>query len=134
VNRLLQNLVDGKLVEVSAYNKMSNDDLVEESKSATSEEKQITSISMFNSKVQGINREYTAMLATTLENQRAFFESQLVEVERQVKEDIGLKEKTISLMDCELTDLDEEIARLSEEVDGARTKFEECKAEFSEAL
>ena len=36
--------------------------------------KDVSSLSMFNSKVQNLNDEYTAMLSSTLESQREYYQ------------------------------------------------------------
>lgn len=54
---------------------------------------------IFNKKVQGINREYTAMLASTLESQRAFYEQSLSDLERQTHDELDAKKKKIDLLD-----------------------------------
>ena len=45
------------------------------------ESKEIPSINMFNKKVASLNSEYTAMLASTLESQRVYYQENLQEME-----------------------------------------------------
>jgi len=43
-------------------------------------EKEIPSVAIFNKKVASLNQEYTAMLASTLESQRIFYQESLQEM------------------------------------------------------
>jgi BRCA1-associated protein len=115
VNRLIQNQIDGKMIEFESESQVSNMiPVLERTNSGDSsshnqtseietrnvtrrdmdnfnEEKDIDSISRFNKKVQNINREYTAMLASTLESQRAFYEKSLIIMEKEMDESVEAK-------------------------------------------
>ena len=88
--RLLQNQIDGKLVEVepSAFKinieiddqhdmQTQEQDIERQVRGEASVPKDITSVSMFNKKGRSLNDEYTEMLASTLESQRVFYHMEL---------------------------------------------------------
>jgi len=57
--------------------------------------KEIPSISVFNKKVASLNQEYTAMLASTLESQRVFYQESLQEMEQSATGLLDRKSKEI---------------------------------------
>ena len=88
------NQIDGKLVEVEARqaHKTTIEQSANENESLSmirtdgtqstlvadfTSDKNIPSLLVFNKKVASLNQEYTAMLASTLESQRVFFQENL---------------------------------------------------------
>ena len=68
--------------------------------------KDIPSLSVFNKKVAGLNQEYTAMLASTLESQRVFYQESLHEMETNASGLLEKKTKEILDQEASLQDLD----------------------------
>ena len=78
VNRLIQNEIDGKLVEVGEYSgeaefstqidSSSKDIFIKSSKNV-----HIDSVFQFNKKIESLNHEYNSILIKTLENQREYY-------------------------------------------------------------
>lgn len=89
------NQIDGKLVEIegsSASKTLENEQTMIQTGSRGNvgalsscdlgfEGKDIPSLSVFNKKVASLNQEYTAMLASTLESQRVFYQESLGEMQ-----------------------------------------------------
>ena len=63
--------------------------------------KDIPSLAVFNKKVGSLNQEYTAMLASTLESQRVFYQESLSEME--INATSLLEKKSREIHDIEST-------------------------------
>ena len=80
-------------------------------------EKEISSLSVFNKKVASLNKEYTAMLASTLESQRVFFQESLSKLQVEAQAVLESKRKEILEQEQALGDLDAEVEAQLAKVD-----------------
>ncbi len=99
MHRLIQNQVDGKLIEFgdqdTPLSNSNNNPTTDQSSSTNlSAEKPldsengddtftIDSVHRYNKKLESLNYEYNRMLASTLDNQRAYFEQRLGELNQE---------------------------------------------------
>ena len=72
VNRLIQNELDGKLVEVGG----DEDQIISQNigDSHTDKEVHLDSVFRYNKKIESLNHEYNTILIKTLEDQKQYFE------------------------------------------------------------
>lgn len=80
VNRLIQNEIDGKLIEIGEYQGEAevNDEstqIQQQSFSTKPKQVHLDSVFQFNKKIESLNHEYNTILVQTLENQRQYYES-----------------------------------------------------------
>ena len=110
VNRLIQNQVDGKLVEVQHNLDGQGTDALPKN-SAGQKEVQLDSVFQYNKKLEALNHEYNTILIQTLENQRDYFESQIQNVHQQNQEAKENKIAQINERQQELQNIEEEIKK-----------------------
>lgn len=120
MHRLIQNQVDGKLVEFGDPVDSSNSPTPENSfdnnqsintsssfqptvKDPTDDHFTIDSVHRYNKKLESLNYEYNRMLASTLDNQRAFFEHRLAELNQE--ESLIIAAKKLEIRDIETNQL-----------------------------
>ena len=71
--------------------------------------KDITSLSMFNSKVVSLNDEYTIMLASTLESQRVYYQQTLQKMQEDAGTTIEEQKAQINKLEYGLQETDKQI-------------------------
>jgi len=116
VNRLIQNEVDGKLVEVG--------------EGAEGEEKDISSVFHFNKKVETLNHEYNLILRNTLEEQRKFYQ---LEIDKAAQEKLRPLEKAKACLKEEqdlLAQVEKEIETKLEQKQAEEQELEALRSEF----
>jgi len=72
-------------------------------------QKVIPSLSVLNKKVVSLNQEYAAMLTSTLESQRLFYQESLASLEGNAEEILDRKSKEIHTLERSLQELDHKV-------------------------
>ena len=128
--------MDGKLVEFGDPVDTSDSSLTPEpsldnintstalappSKDPTDDHFTIDSVHRYNKKLESLNYEYNRMLASTLDNQRAFFEHRLAELNQEESLIIAAKKQEIRDLETnQLSVIDEQITRELEALDESK--------------
>jgi hypothetical protein len=69
----------------------------------------VDSIHRYNKKIESLNYEYNHTLAQTLDNQRAYFEKRLLELNQEEESIIAMKKSEINSIEQHLLQMDLEI-------------------------
>ena len=118
VNRLIQNEIDGKLIEVGEYQGDADTDINDPSQiqqhhqshqSSRSKQVHLDSVYQFNKKIESLNHEYNTILVKTLENQRQYFENQIADIWREYDNKIIKGKATIQELEEQITAEDERL-------------------------
>ena len=86
--------------------------------------KEIPSLAVMNKKVVSLNQEYTAMLASSLESQRIFYQESLQEMENNASGVMLRKTNEIHALEQDLRNLDDQIEEQFTRLDSAKEEHE----------
>lgn len=134
VNRLIQNEIDGKLIEYGEYqgDDETGGEQISESQHQAASIKDINlgSVQQFNKKIESLNHEYNSILVKTLQNQRRYFEEQIKKVwdGHNNKMQEGVAE--INRLEAEIAEEDHVIQATNTEVEELKEAHSDMKQQF----
>jgi chromosome segregation ATPase len=94
----------------------------------------IDSVHRYNKKIESLNYEYNHMLAQTLENQRAYFERRLAELNEEEDLIIAKTKNQLAEAESRLIELDAKTDESHRELEAEKDKFIDMKNKFGDIL
>lgn len=94
----------------------------------------VESVHRYNKKIESLNYEYNHMLAQTLDNQRAYFERRLQELNQEEDTLIEMRKREVSEVERKLIGMDKEIDEAGIDLERERDIQVRLKKEFGVVL